>query len=375
MYGVEAESLDEFEEEEITDMVSLKRAAELYANGGTYNKIRLKAVTAEEDPKIVFEEVDEHHKLMNVDVIDREDHYDIRLERTIKRSDIEDGERTVKGSFALVQSDHNENIWTAITGYESDFFERGVLYLFNKSNPNIYSFFLSTSEIEEILHNIEENLEKSVIVEDSVTYNYQGEGDESHETHPFRHIFSEIDEEQEYLDKLVFKVGQRADNEDYFEGYLTRDGQMKFIGGNITPFFEKLVTQVEATAEQRRELFEEKIDSAKEGNYEKVHIKFEEPVFQGGVKNHKLINALSQMSKSSITVFHSNPYLHMSMLDYRDGSSFDIFVTDDDLVKIALGHRGTSSSLMRVAEHISSHFKQGDILPGREETYNFDDFF
>ncbi|MFW6048393.1 MAG: hypothetical protein ACOC87_03780, partial [Candidatus Natronoplasma sp.] len=144
LYGFKDDSLDGYEEDAISDMATLEGVAELYANSGANNKIRLKSVTAEEDPQAVLEEVDEHHDLISVEVINRDDHYGIELERKIKRSDIEGGERIVEGSFDLVQSDQDENIWTAITGHEPDFFEHGILYLLKQLNPEIYSFFLST---------------------------------------------------------------------------------------------------------------------------------------------------------------------------------------------------------------------------------------
>lgn len=359
----------------IEDILGLKRAAEDYVNAGANNKVWFKLIASEKDPLSAFEEVGRGHAHLDIDVTEFGDYHRVDVVRKIKRKDISGGERTVEGGFAFFRSRENEHIWIAMTGDDPDFFERGMIYLFNQMDPDVYSFYLSPMDIQQILQGIEESLDARVIVKRSITYNYHGEAKESHETHPFRHVFAEINEEENYVDKLEFRVEPRGDSDNGFEGFLTRDGRLKYINGNVSPFFDGLVSLIERRAEDRRRLFDESIDSARGGNFEQMHIKFDEPVFQGGVKNHSLINALSKMTKTSITVYHSNPYLHMSMMDYRDGSAFDIFVTENDRVNIVLGHRGTSSSLMRVAEHISSHFKQGEICPGSSNDYGFDDFF
>ena len=61
---------------------------------------------------------------------------------------------------------------------------------------------------------------------------------------------------------------------------------------------------------------------------------------------------------------HGNPYIHMSVADYTDGSSYDLWVVNPKRIVIVPQIRATEGSLSRLTNHIFEQFKEGEIIEG-----------
>ena len=83
-------------------------------------------------------------------------------------------------------------------------------------------------------------------------------------------------------------------------------------------------------------------------------------VFEDSNTNEDFISALKKIPHFGYSVMHSNPYIHMSLLDYKDGSSFEILVHEPNKIVILPQIRASSVSLERVIGHISEKFGEGD---------------
>jgi len=55
------------------------------------------------------------------------------------------------------------------------------------------------------------------------------------------------------------------------------------------------------------------------------------------------------------------PYLHASIADFLDGSSFEIWVVNPRKVMIVPGPKCSVAALMRFTEHIFTHFGEGEV--------------
>ena len=82
-------------------------------------------------------------------------------------------------------------------------------------------------------------------------------------------------------------------------------------------------------------------------------------------KNHRLAKVLSEFPKSSHTVYHGNPYLHASLVDYCDGSSYDLWVLSEDRLIIVPQLKASFGSISRFCEHIFRKFREGNIKEQR----------
>lgn len=75
---------------------------------------------------------------------------------------------------------------------------------------------------------------------------------------------------------------------------------------------------------------------------------------------HSFVARLDRISDVGVAVLHGNPYLHVIITDYRDGSNFDLFITDDHQIRLYPGFRTSVGSLTRFADSLS------EILPAMD---------
>ena len=78
-------------------------------------------------------------------------------------------------------------------------------------------------------------------------------------------------------------------------------------------------------------------------------------------QNHRLIRVLRKLPDASISVYHPNPFLHASVVDYMDGSSYAIWITDSTAITVIPELKATTQSLGRLFNHINEHFGEGTI--------------
>lgn len=67
------------------------------------------------------------------------------------------------------------------------------------------------------------------------------------------------------------------------------------------------------------------------------------------------------MDKASISVFHGNPYMHLGVIDYFDGSVFDLWVLSVNQLIIVPQIKGSVPSIRRVVSHVFESFAEGEV--------------
>lgn len=92
-----------------------------------------------------------------------------------------------------------------------------------------------------------------------------------------------------------------------------------------------------------------------------VIIEYKESVFIDRQHNERLVDVLSRFQRASTSIIHVNPYVHVSLLDNSDGSSYDVWVLAADKILINPKGRATLDSMERLTNHICEHFQEGYI--------------
>ena len=92
-----------------------------------------------------------------------------------------------------------------------------------------------------------------------------------------------------------------------------------------------------------------------------LKIEYTESIFSDKHQNYRLIDTLKQLSNSALSVYHPNPFLHTSLIDYTDGSSYEIWVTTPSSILIIPKRKATTSSIERVCDFICDKFEEGDV--------------
>ena len=109
---------------------------------------------------------------------------------------------------------------------------------------------------------------------------------------------------------------------------------------------------------------------------DRLEIQYEEGAIQGVEENKRLVKALRGLPRSSITVYHDNPYLHASLLDFDDGTNVDVYLTSDHNISIIPGFNASRKSLSRICNQINKGFFEGDVVaPEDQEDRSFGEYF
>lgn len=330
--------------------------------------VRFKSVIARRDPVELFQQINHKFNNSTITVTEHRDHYQVDVDRKIKQSG-----RQVRGSFAFFGHE-NSQIWTALTGHASDFSERGLDWVIRSCNPHLYEFYATSRDLEEVLDRFDESLDYQAEIQatQAVAYSHREQAEISYKKRPYPIVFQKAREGGNYVDSLNFRA--RTDEGTVLQAALTRDGTTKLSGGNINLFFNKLLEQYISYGDEKAELFTGKERNRTTGDVEEIKIQFDNPVFQSPKDNEDLIEALADLGQASVTVYHSNPYAHVSVLDFTDGSSCDVFVTDPETVSIVPSYRGSTNFLMRISEKLYRELDESTIEYTQKRSLGVEDF-
>lgn len=374
MFGLDiGNSLIDFEGE--INLQTIRRAIEVQANEDARRSVRFVSIASpDSSPADILRATDEYSSDTDIEVTERNDHIAVSLRRTIRRSDIPGGQRDVEGDFAMFPILETD-IWTAVSGLGDDFFERGIEWVFQRSEPDLSAVYVNSIDLKSILDSFRSSVpvDADIRIERAVAYNRKDEGTISFERSPYEEVFHVSRENDKYVDKIDFVLIH--DGLEECSAFLSRDGTLKFKSGNFGFFFDHLLTSYARIAQSKAELLGDKERSRDTGELEEIRVRFDEPVFRDPSDHDDLISALSNLSRSSLSIFHRNPYAHFSVLDFTDGSSCDVFITENDCVTIIPSYRGSLNSLMRISEQISREFDEGTLVEEGPPEYSASDFF
>ncbi|HUT59887.1 MAG TPA: hypothetical protein VNA25_18745 [Phycisphaerae bacterium] len=171
-------------------------------------------------------------------------------------------------------------------------------------------------------------------------------------------FFGELEEERQWLRSIELVV-KDADQES--SGRIKRDLTFSCQKG-LSGFWRTALQAVRTTAGETRGIYEKRdVQSARGRAARPLEIRYESAVFNDKRQNRRLIRVLRTLSDSGLSVFHPNPFLHAGLLDYSDGSTYTIWVTDNCAIKIIPGVRASARSLGRLCNHINECFEEGSI--------------
>lgn len=291
----------------------------------------------------------------------------IKLSREIKGKN----KHTVSGSFNLIRYAQTD-IYIAIT-YEKQKFVKSVLMKFFE---NYYSessrLHLTSKHIQSILDSIKEKLNCEIITDRVVSYSrlnkrktvLSGKPPRFKESNlrwteeDYKESFQRAAENDQWIDKISFFALQ--DGKYKFYASLSREGLFK-CDKNVNAFYKTVTEKLVDVGKMNVGIFSNKSRLENNGEIRPIAIRYPGNIFEDVEHNKRLIKAVSEFPKSSYSVYHGNPYLHMSIVDYVDGSSYDIWIVSADKLIIVPQIRATFNSLSRLCEHILKRFLEGDI--------------
>jgi hypothetical protein len=177
---------------------------------------------------------------------------------------------------------------------------------------------------------------------------------------------SSIDDAKEWLDEndgffksIQFKAIE-VDRE-VTNSFIDRRGTMR-IDKNFSKLFTSCIVPILSMLDSYMKLFENR--GRRDNKLLKVRpleINFETQVFMEKENHVKFIKMMTYLEDTSISVLHANPYMHLSIMDYDDGSSYDLWVVNASQILLVPQLRSSIISLKRIVNHIFDYYAEGEI--------------
>lgn len=339
------------------------------------NPVRAITFVSERSPVEIFEEFNPTG--FRIELEDQGEFITASLTRRLKGKGEEyddDGYRYVDGEFYFFA--HNDpDVYTAYTISDSDFYKYGLKRYLQALPPELSFSFIDSGDLRRLFEVLDDSIDGQLIATRAVIKSPGANTDVRYfDDTAYFEVFNspEVAEQDYYVDKLEFEVRQSSRN---FSGQVSRKAESRFVDGESAIYFQLLLDNVASLISDKSDLFSNRSREYGSREAEPIQITYREGAIEGREENYRLIRALDGLSKSSVTVYHDNPYMHASILDFNDGTTADVFLTSDSNVSIIPGFNASQRALSRITDQILEGFREGDISVGRGSKLDFDDYF
>jgi len=292
------------------------------------------------------------------------------LKITMKRKVVYNREeKNIEGELYIMK--YSDGVYLCVTYENLDIVERLIFKFFDRYYIDAARLSITSKQIEEILDLLKTKFKCEITTDNIVSYSRLNKKKFVLTRHKRRVIESDLRwTEEDYKtsfvyaaenDKWIDKISFYAQTEkiSLFHATISRNGVFESNRYSYS-FFKVISDKLIGISKENLEMLSNK--SRVEQKIKPIAIEYSVRVFEDVQQNKKLINAIKELPKSDFNVYHGNPYLHGSLVDYIDGSSYDIWVMDENNIIIVPQIRATFSSLSRITSHIMKRFLEGRII-------------
>ena len=279
--------------------------------------------------------------------------------------------RHISGNFNLIRY-RNTDMYIAITHEKQEFVKKVLSKFFENFYSESSRLHMTSGQIQDILDLIEEKMDCRIITDRVISYSRLDkerfvicgrtprlkESDVRWTEEDYKTSFRRAAENDQWIDRISFYT-QRGDRL-LFHASLSREGLFE-CDSKVRDFYEIIAEYLLSVGRRSIDLYSNKSRMENNGEIKPIVIEYPHNIFENSEQNRKLIRVISEFPKSSYSVYHGNPYVHVSLVDYVDGSSYDLWVVSADRLIIVPQIRATFNSLSRLCEHILKRFSEGRI--------------
>lgn len=279
-----------------------------------------------------------------------------------------DEEKTETGRFFILQQPDYANVFVAFSLEPTHFFRRALLPLFEGLYPTVMLTFLKHRKMKLLLDTFktEGGFTELIITRASQRLRYQDGTQKkvmplvSWPEMSLDDAFQWIEEHNGWFQSLEFEVMQ---NDRHLATLsFTRQGIVR-ANALFTRAYNTFLVPAAKTIANNLKLFSHRARLARaDASALPLVIDFESDQFADVEENRRLIQAMRQLKGASVSVLHGNPYVHLSVLDYYDGSSFDLWVLDRRQIIIVPQLKASIAGIKRLINHIFDDYAEGRLL-------------
>jgi len=271
-----------------------------------------------------------------------------------------DPSRNLTGYVALCPG-RFDGVWLLMTGMKRSgdnyvHLVEPVLQLMASRAPGAW---LPTTDMQEVLYELEERMHLSLTPGRVISSNRERSSIEyMKKRRSLAEVFAELKERELVLRSLDFTASSTGSRIALAAG-IDKWMRLKYRSGSHVPFDEYLVSTVESRLRQHVRNLDVRREDALAGK--PIVFRFSRDVLTDRLRNQELVNTLASSPSVSVCAFHMNPYLHLAMVDYSDGSNMDIFADDPATLAVIPGKRCSVAAVSRAFNRVYAHFASGHI--------------
>lgn len=145
-----------------------------------------------------------------------------------------------------------------------------------------------------------------------------------------------------------------------WRGTISRDCRFS-ASSDAEAMFRTAVPRALSLPLGRDRLMEASAESAGSGRVEPTVLRFGRRVFGGKGRNWRCADMIAKMADSSVSVYSMDSHMHLSLVDYMDGSSYDLWAVTSDRLVIIPQIRASGASMRRLVNHVFEGMGEGSV--------------
>jgi hypothetical protein len=271
--------------------------------------------------------------------------------------------KRIVGKFYAIKSTQYENVFIILSIENYFFFSKGILPFFKKSYPSTSLTFITHKKLKNLLVEFRDKnkFEEFTIVR-TTTYSRIGKKIMASVNWPeftLEKAFEWVAEDNGWFNNIVFKFKKPRGRK--FEASISRNGVVR-TNGYAKIIYEYFMLPISKTVFDNITFFSKR--SRRDNPNRDIRplcIDFGYEKFSDAEENQKFISSMRPMKATSLSVVHGNPYVHLSLFDYFDGSSFDIWILSSEKIIIVPQLKASFQSIKRLLNHIFDNYGEGEI--------------
>jgi len=285
--------------------------------------------------------------------------------------------RSVEGVFAVLASGL-EGMHRLVTISGSDFWNVAIRRFLKRGYPRLVRPFLRQTDLRQALEGLQRQVgpQGQVVVEEISMKEHRAE--DHGVDHPSAYdtdrkwtersvpdAFDEARQRQQWFKSIKFRVERRdlarKRPVQIATGRVYKDGQV-YLDRSYREFAHGLLPVLEGAARDTMKLFAHR--GLRERGYEParpLEIVYGTDVFDDNGTLQRFTKTLMQYPRATKAVLHANPYLHVSVADFVDGSSVELWVLSARRVLLVPQAKASVAALGRLTSYIFSQFREGAV--------------
>jgi hypothetical protein len=268
-----------------------------------------------------------------------------------------------------------KNIYRIVCISDSEFWHKGGTRFIERRYPNLVKIYYKQKELRHILLQYEKALEErfEISVTDITSKEKRVISRKKHKR------TDEYDSERRWTDSSIKRAFDDADiRSQWFKSVqlnLRRVGRQNTVAilriskHGLVAFdhlydihLKYLFPSFEKVAYTKTELFSRR--GLREREYipaRPVSICYSMDIFHEIKNVRKLAKVIKSYPNSSKSIYHGNPYLHISIADFLDGSSFEIWVLSPRRILIIPQSKASVPSFEKLISYLLENFIEGEV--------------